>query len=576
MVSILVVAIGATVIWILQPPAKGQAPQNGEDTAAARESERTQPDPATVLATTPDRADAAPTQTAFVRAFGAKSGNLYHLVALDHQGRDPELMHFAIAAAALPTEEPVLAADGTHYSAVAWERRTGLVLLLGPRVTTEGFEPVSIRNAREIDPRDKSALAVRRADEFPGNEVRFDWFGERMRLSPGIADGALLVDAQGRGIALVHGNAGLPLQAITPWRDYWNGRPLEAIQREIRDNDPQLILTDARALLHSKTTTIERAERALAMLERGQHLAQDRAAIQAFDRMIRFAHRQRVRLLSETSGIAALQQARKSLRSIGNDPDLLRDTIELSIRHGAPADSLALYQQLLARSPDHARAVSSKLANRMTALADDMLRDSRNEDARRLLADTVRNLPQRADLRMLYAKALFRLGDDINARAEANAAARLDRSYAKLAKGFNSPNRKRRIEIPYDKRQSTIRVQGAVSGEPIEFLVDTGASYSTIPTAIAQRLGLLNGKNPIVNVTTASGKVRAQQVRIKLVTIAKRVRVREVTAVVMDLPGNLAGKGLLGLDVLSSLNMKIDHGRGRLILTPTRSGGRKR
>ncbi len=106
------------------------------------------------------------------------------------------------------------------------------------------------------------------------------------------------------------------------------------------------------------------------------------------------------------------------------------------------------------------------------------------------------------------------------------------------------------------------------------FVVDTGASFTTIPTGVARALGLLNSSNPKVEITTANGKVMAEQVVLPWILVAGKIKVTNVKAVVLDLAGRLANKGLLGLNVLGRLNMQIDSRRSRLILW--QGGGRRR
>ena len=50
------------------------------------------------------------------------------------------------------------------------------------------------------------------------------------------------------------------------------------------------------------------------------------------------------------------------------------------------------------------------------------------------------------------------------------------------------------------------------------------------------------------------------------------IDVRRVSVLVLDLPGNLSGKGLLGLNVLKKLNMRLDSENARLLLEKRRSG----
>jgi predicted aspartyl protease len=52
------------------------------------------------------------------------------------------------------------------------------------------------------------------------------------------------------------------------------------------------------------------------------------------------------------------------------------------------------------------------------------------------------------------------------------------------------------------------------------------------------------------------------------------LRLARVNAVVLDMPGTLAGSGLLGMNVLSRWNLQIDGQNGRLILQSGSGGGR--
>jgi aspartyl protease family protein len=587
-VLLIVLAAGAAGFWALQRQDAGDAgKRTGENKQPVVESDpdrgQTQ---VNVAARTPSEGSGSPAEaidTPFVQGFGADSRNPVVLVALQHDGPNDQ-MHFCIPAMRLPTREKVVTADGTPFTAITWERRSDLVLLLGPRPDPmpEGLVPVSTRDSRTL--RKGEELTVVTPDGPAERKVRQTGFGNHMQFTGGIPPICVVVDADGRGLALgvdwsrartpgqPSGSAGLPIHALDPWKDWWNGRPLAEVQKEIRAADPDAILADARALLDSKETTIERAELALEFLTKGQHLARDRVGIAAFDRLIRFAHLQRIRLLSEVSGVRALQQARESLNILGPDPDLLSDAAELAMDFGEPADALSFYQSLLATSSDHAKKIKAKLGRKLRQKVETMLKDRRNQDAARLLADAILSLPERADLRMLYARALSSLGDRVSARIQADQAALLDPSYAadarRYARSSNSASRgSRRVEIPYDKRSSSILVAGSASGQGLSFIVDTGATYTMIPSSIAKALNLLNSKNPVAEVTTAGIVVKAQQVVLPSLTIAGKITVRNVTALVYDMPGNLGDKGLLGLNVLRGLNMQMDSRRGRLILS---------
>jgi aspartyl protease family protein len=124
--------------------------------------------------------------------------------------------------------------------------------------------------------------------------------------------------------------------------------------------------------------------------------------------------------------------------------------------------------------------------------------------------------------------------------------------------------------IPYDPKTRMIKAQASVGGQAVRFLVDTGASLTTVPTAVADRLGLRKKTNPRAKVTTASGVLEVEVVELPSLKLGK-IRLRKVRAAVLDLPGeSLAGTGLLGLNALQRLNMEIDSENSRLILKQRR------
>ena len=93
---------------------------------------------------------------------------------------------------------------------------------------------------------------------------------------------------------------------------------------------------------------------------------------------------------------------------------------------------------------------------------------------------------------------------------------------------------------------------------------------ATIPTALADRLGLRKKTNPRTKVTTASGVIEVEVVELPSLKLGE-IPLRKVKAAVLDLPGEgLANTGLLGLNVLQRLHMQIDTENSRLILKQRR------
>ena len=99
------------------------------------------------------------------------------------------------------------------------------------------------------------------------------------------------------------------------------------------------------------------------------------------------------------------------------------------------------------------------------------------------------------------------------------------------------------------------------------FIVDTGASMVTIPSATALELGLsIGSRNPMRKILTASGVQYAPEVNLTALTI-EGWEVNDVKALVLDIP-NQPDLGLLGLNYLHRFRMDINTEAGILLLEP--------
>ncbi len=99
------------------------------------------------------------------------------------------------------------------------------------------------------------------------------------------------------------------------------------------------------------------------------------------------------------------------------------------------------------------------------------------------------------------------------------------------------------------------------------FIVDTGASMVTIPSATARQLGLAtDDRNPVREVYTAGGTQYAPELTLASITIEGRT-VSDIKALVLDLP-NQAEWGLLGLNFLHRFRMDMNTEEGVLLLAP--------
>jgi aspartyl protease family protein len=107
------------------------------------------------------------------------------------------------------------------------------------------------------------------------------------------------------------------------------------------------------------------------------------------------------------------------------------------------------------------------------------------------------------------------------------------------------------------------RVEGAVDGRHLEFLVDTGASAVTLNSRDAARLGLHPAaRDYTAALNTANGAIRGAPVRLDMIEIGD-IMIRDVPAVI--LPEEALRTNLLGLTFLSRLH-HFEYHDGRLRL----------
>ncbi len=125
------------------------------------------------------------------------------------------------------------------------------------------------------------------------------------------------------------------------------------------------------------------------------------------------------------------------------------------------------------------------------------------------------------------------------------------------------------VAVPIVQHSSAILVRGDVNGQAETlFLVDTGATWCVLSSALADRLGLRSGRAAeMVSVHTASGQIEAPLILVDLLRVGG-AEARGVQAIVHDVPG-LSSEvgGLLGLSFLSRFKVEIDRVRGVMLLS---------
>jgi clan AA aspartic protease (TIGR02281 family) len=96
------------------------------------------------------------------------------------------------------------------------------------------------------------------------------------------------------------------------------------------------------------------------------------------------------------------------------------------------------------------------------------------------------------------------------------------------------------------------------------FIVDTGATYTSISREMAEKLQLDLVNAPKVYITTANGRIEVPKVRIHKLNV-NGLEATDVEATVLDIHRGASFSGLLGLSFLRKFKLTIDPFAGQLI-----------
>lgn len=122
------------------------------------------------------------------------------------------------------------------------------------------------------------------------------------------------------------------------------------------------------------------------------------------------------------------------------------------------------------------------------------------------------------------------------------------------------------FQIPFERRGTAVLIPGRVNGQLIGyFILDTGATFTTVSRAVADRLGVFVGGSS-VRLATANGAIQVPLVLLDELEVGGAIA-RHVAAVVHDLPSlptNVVG--LLGLSFLDRFRVSLNLASGVLIL----------
>lgn len=121
--------------------------------------------------------------------------------------------------------------------------------------------------------------------------------------------------------------------------------------------------------------------------------------------------------------------------------------------------------------------------------------------------------------------------------------------------------------IKFQKQGELMVVQGLLNEKAAaKFVVDTGASYTTISQAMAKQLGLnLENASTVIPLQTANGVIEAPLVSVGSLELGG-LGLKDLKVAVHDVFPDPAIAGLLGLNFLSQFRVEIDNKNSVLYL----------
>jgi hypothetical protein len=140
-------------------------------------------------------------------------------------------------------------------------------------------------------------------------------------------------------------------------------------------------------------------------------------------------------------------------------------------------------------------------------------------------------------------------------------------------------DRARAVSVPLADEGTAIFVDVQLEGHDgkhieLPYLFDTGASFTTISTEIAGKLGIAIPEDaPILTFNTASGRRESRMVYLPALRVGQ-VRVEGLLVSVCDGCVNEGHAGLLGQNVMRRFLANIDFQNGRMLLAPRIHQGR--
>lgn len=113
-----------------------------------------------------------------------------------------------------------------------------------------------------------------------------------------------------------------------------------------------------------------------------------------------------------------------------------------------------------------------------------------------------------------------------------------------------------------------VTIQNSQSGKSVTgtFIIDTGATYTSISEDMARQLGL-NLSGEVIKITTANGRIDVPKVNLDSLNV-NGIQAHDVSATVIPIKSGSTFQGLLGLSFIRQFKMTIDPQANHLVLEP--------
>jgi clan AA aspartic protease (TIGR02281 family) len=137
---------------------------------------------------------------------------------------------------------------------------------------------------------------------------------------------------------------------------------------------------------------------------------------------------------------------------------------------------------------------------------------------------------------------------------------------ARLLNGKRSVTLPREVSIvPLKKNTQALMLEATLNNQAIgTFILDTGATYTSISREMAEALNLDLENAPKVRITTANGRIEVPKVVIEKLNV-NGLEAHNVEATVIDIRKGSSFSGLLGLSFIKKFKLTIDPQAGQLI-----------